>query len=82
MSDFVDLTRGKKGFRHESDYQRQNRENTQSALATGRGNAVSPDPNSLSKAPQYGSLHAQLAEASKLVDDIILKNYLSKLSLV
>ena len=80
MSDFVDLTRGKKGFRHESDYQRQNRENTQSALATGRGNAVSPDPNSLSKAPQYGSLHAQLAEASKLVDDIILKNYLSKLT--
>lgn len=64
MSDFIDLTGGKQ---------------TMAVTVENEGELITSAPSS-SNVPSYDVLQGQLAEASLLVDDIVLKNYLTKLT--
>ncbi|TMV47032.1 ATP-binding protein [Paenibacillus mesophilus] len=64
MSDFIDLTGGKRTVAVNVE--------SESELIT----SAPPTSN----VPSYDTLQSQLAEASLLVDDIVLKNYLTKLT--
>lgn len=64
MSDFIDLTGGKSTV----------------AVNVGNESELITSAPPTSNVPSYDTLQSQLAEASLLVDDIVLKNYLTKLT--